>query len=112
MGASDGRATAVGGTAVYMALEKLKEKATKLAAHLLQTDAGKVTFNDGQFTVQGSSVSTSIQEVALAAHLARSLPPDMEPGLSATAVFEPKNFTFPFRTHVAVVEMYSSRGEL
>src|SRR5260370_36678832 len=95
-----------------MALEKLKEKATKLAAHLLQTDPGKVTFKDGKFTVQGSSVSTSIQEVALAAHLARSLPPDMEPGLSATSFFEPKNFTFPFGTHIAVVEIDRETGEL
>ncbi len=112
IGTFGSRGTAVGGTAVYMALEKLKEKATKLAAHLLQADPGKVTFKDGKFTAPGGSASTSIQEVALAAHLARNLPPDMEPGLSATSFFEPKNFTFPFGTHIAVVEIDRETGEL
>ena len=112
IGTFGSRGTAVGGTAVYMALEKLKEKATKLAAHLLQADPGKVSFKDGKFTVQGGSASTTIQEVALAAHLARSLPPDMEPGLSATSFFEPKNFTFPFGTHIAVVEIDRETGEI
>ncbi|PYS76388.1 MAG: hypothetical protein DMF66_15015, partial [Acidobacteria bacterium] len=54
----------------------------------------------------------SIQEVALAAHLARELPPDTEPGLSATYFFEPKNFTFPFGTHIAVVEIDRETGEV
>jgi len=112
IGTFGSRGTAVGGTAVYMALEKLKEKATKLAAHLLQADPGKVTFKDGKFTAPGGSASTTIQEVALAAHLARNLPPDMEPGLSATSFFEPKNFTFPFGTHIAVVEIDRETGEL
>src|SRR5258708_30941832 len=103
---------AVGGTAFYMALEKLKEKATKLAANVLEADQGKVTFKDGKFTAPGGSASTTIQEVALAAHLARNLPPDMEPGLSATSFFEPKNFTFPFGTHIAVVEIDRETGEL
>jgi carbon-monoxide dehydrogenase large subunit len=112
IGTFGSRGTAVGGTAVYMALEKLKEKATKLAAHLLQTDSSKVTFKDGKFTAEGSSASTTIQEVALAAHLARNMPPDMEPGLSATSFFEPKNFTFPFGTHIAVVEIDRETGEI
>ena len=111
IGTFGSRGTAVGGTAVYMALEKLKAKATTLAAHLLQTDPGKVTFADGKFTAEGGK-SMTIQEVALAAHLARSLPPDMEPGLSATSFFEPKNFTFPFGTHIAMVEIDRETGEI
>ena len=54
----------------------------------------------------------SLQDVALAAHLAKSLPQDMEPGLSATYFFEPKNFTFPFGTHIAVVEIDRETGEV
>jgi carbon-monoxide dehydrogenase large subunit len=45
--------------------------------------------------------SLTIQDIALAAHIAKDLPPDTEPGLSATYFFEPKNFTFPFGTHIA-----------
>jgi carbon-monoxide dehydrogenase large subunit len=112
IGTFGSRATAVGGTAVYMANEKLRDKATKIAAHILQTDPGNVTFQDGKFTAKGSATAVTIQEVALAAHIAKNLPPDMEPGLSATYFFEPKNFTFPFGTHIAVVELDRETGEI
>jgi carbon-monoxide dehydrogenase large subunit len=59
-----------------------------------------------------SGKNVSIQEVALAAHLAKNMPPDMEPGLSATSFFEPKNFTFPFGTHICVVEVDRETGEI
>jgi carbon-monoxide dehydrogenase large subunit len=36
----------------------------------------------------------------------------MEPGLSATSFYEPKNFTFPFGTHIAVVEIDRETGEI
>ena len=110
IGTFGSRATAVGGTAVYMALQKLKSKATTLAAHLLGVDAGTVTFADGKFSSSGKSIT--IQEVALAAHLAKNMPADMEPGLSATTFFEPKNFTFPFGTHIVVVEIDRETGEI
>jgi carbon-monoxide dehydrogenase large subunit len=113
IGTFGSRGTAVGGTAVYLALQKLKTKATALAAHLLQVDVATVTFADGKFTSKAAAdKQITIQEVALAAHLARSIPADMEPGLSATSFFEPKNFTFPFGTHIAVVEIDRETGEV
>jgi carbon-monoxide dehydrogenase large subunit len=125
IGTFGSRATAVGGTAVLVAIQKLIEKATKIAAHMMQADASKVTFEEGRFSValakaaagDGSSTaasdghSVSIQEVALAAHVAKEIPPDSEPGLSATYFFEPKNFTFPFGTHICVVEIDKETGE-
>lgn len=138
IGTFGSRATAVGGTAVYMALQKLQEKAGKLAAHLMECES--VSFADGKFCpaatkAKGASVpepvvpvgqapgaslphtnpsgkQITIQEVALAAHLAKNIPPDMEPGLSATTFFEPKNFTFPFGTHIVVVEIDRDTGEI
>src|SRR5215467_484148 len=110
IGTFGSRGLAVGGTAVYMAIQKLKAKAAKLAAHLLQVDAGSVSFADGKFSSGGKQIS--LQEVALAAHLAKSIPEDMEPGLSATSFYEPKNFTFPFGTHIAVVEIDRETGEI
>jgi carbon-monoxide dehydrogenase large subunit len=110
IGTFGSRATAVGGTAVYLALQKLKAKATILAAHMLGVDAKTVTFADGKFSSGGKSVT--IQEVALNAHLAKNIPADMEPGLSATTFFEPKNFTFPFGTHIVVVEIDRETGEI
>ena len=98
IGTFGSRGLAVGGVAVYMALQKLKEKASKLAAHLLGVDAATVNFADGKFTSSAAAgKQVTIQEVALNAHLAKNLPADMEPGLSATSFYEPKNFTFPVR---------------
>jgi carbon-monoxide dehydrogenase large subunit len=111
IGTFGSRGTAVGGTAVYMSLQKLKDKATKLAAHLLGVDASTVTFSGGKFSTKDGK-SVTIQEVALGAHLAKNIPADMEPGLSATSFFEPKNFTFPFGTHIAVVEIDRETGEV
>lgn len=111
IGTFGSRGTAVGGTAVYMSLQKLKEKATKFAAHLLGADPSTVTFAGGKFTAKDGK-SVTIQEVALGAHLAKNIPPDMEPGLSATSFFEPKNFTFPFGTHICVVEIDRETGEI
>ena len=111
IGTFGSRATAVGGTAVYYAIEKLKEKAGKIASHMLQAGNGTVSFKDGKFSSADGKAIT-IQEVALAAYVAKTLPPDMEPGLSATYFFEPKNFTFPFGTHIAVVEIDRETGEI
>ena len=113
IGTFGSRGLAVGGVAVYMAMQKLKEKARKLAAHLLGVDASTISFADGKFTSSAAAgKQVTIQEVALAAHVAKSLPEDMEPGLSATSFYEPKNFTFPFGTHIAVVEIDRETGEI
>lgn len=111
IGTFGSRGTAVGGTAVYMSLQKLKEKAKRFAAHMLGADPAAVSFADGKFT-SNDGKSISIQEVALGAHLAKNIPADMEPGLSATSFFEPKNFTFPFGTHICVVEIDRETGEI
>jgi carbon-monoxide dehydrogenase large subunit len=142
IGTFGSRATAVGGTAVLIAIQKLKEKANKIAAHILQADAANLAFEGGRYSLQAARAaaamgesepvvpvgeapaaalpepqttgrsSLTIQEVALAAHLAKELPPDTEPGLSATYFFEPKNFTFPFGTHICVVEIERETGEI
>lgn len=129
IGTFGSRATAVGGTAVYYAIEKLKEKAGKIAGFMMEAAGGaNVSFKEGKFSVEAAKATAAgapagqsavsppkqvtIQEVALAAHLAKTLPPDTEPGLSATYFFEPKNFTFPFGTHIAVVEIDRETGEI
>ncbi|MBZ5508065.1 MAG: xanthine dehydrogenase family protein molybdopterin-binding subunit [Acidobacteriia bacterium] len=113
IGTFGSRGLAVGGTAVYLAIQKLKDKAGKIAAHLLQVDASTISFAEGKFTSSAAAgKQITIQEVTLAAHVAKSLPEDMEPGLAATSFFEPKNFTFPFGTHIAVVEINKETGEI
>ena len=143
IGTFGSRATAVGGTAVFVAIQKLKEKAHKIATHMLQADASRVSFEGGKYSFEKAAAaaastgtsdpvlpvgeapagalpepqtedktSLTIQDIALAAHLAKQLPPDTEPGLSATYFFEPKNFTFPFGTHIAVVEVDRDTGNI
>lgn len=113
IGTFGSRATAVGGTAVYQAAEKVKEKAREIAAHLLEADPEDLTFSDGRFSVKGvPKKGLTIQQIALEAYMARRLPKKMEPGLSATSVFEPSNFTFPFGTHICVVEVEPQTGKV
>ncbi|MEK7210005.1 MAG: xanthine dehydrogenase family protein molybdopterin-binding subunit, partial [Candidatus Binatota bacterium] len=111
IGTFGSRATAVGGTAVLQAAQKVMEKAREIAAHLLEADPGDLAFLEGRFSVKGVPKKwITIQQIALEAHIAKNLPKKMEPGLSATSVFEPANFTFPFGTHVCVVEVDPKSG--
>jgi carbon-monoxide dehydrogenase large subunit len=134
IGTFGSRGLAVGGVAVYMAIQKLKDKASKIAAHVLQCE--KASFVDGKFCADGKGKAPAaampvgqapaaalpepgaggktltMMDIALEAHVAKNLPPDMEPGLSATAFYEPKNFTFPFGTHIAVVDIDPETGEI
>ncbi|MCZ6449584.1 MAG: xanthine dehydrogenase family protein molybdopterin-binding subunit [Deltaproteobacteria bacterium] len=113
IGTFGSRATAVGGTAVLQAATKVKEKARKIAANILEANPVDLVFSGGKFAVKGvPKKGITIQQIALEAHLATNLPKRMEPGLSATSVFEPSNFTFPFGTHICVVEVDPKSGEV
>ena len=105
------RSMAVGGGAVAQAADRVLDKARRIAAHALEADIGDLDFADGRFRVKGvPDRSVSFPEVALKAHLAWSLPSGVEPGLEATAAYNPANFTYPFGTHVAVVEVDAETG--
>jgi carbon-monoxide dehydrogenase large subunit len=106
------RSLAVGGQALMMSLDKVIEKAKKIAAHEMGVDARQVRFENGTFYVE------DIQEreipwgdVALGAYWAKNLPEGLEPGLEAVSFFDPDNFTWPFGTHIAVVEIDEVTGE-
>jgi len=112
MGTYGSRSGAVGGTAIHMSLEKLKAKGRKLAAHLLEAAPEDVEFKNGRFSVKGApDRGKAWAEVTLAAYLAHSMPAGMEPGLEETSFYDPSNFTFPFGTHIAVVEVDISTGK-
>ena len=113
IGTFGSRGISVGGTAVYMATQQVREKAEAIAANVLECSAEDLEFEDGKFSVKGvPDKGITIQEVALQAHVATKLPAGMEPGLQATSVFEPSNFTFPFGTHICVVEVDTHSGEI
>ncbi len=111
MGTYGSRSGAVGGTAIHMSVQKIIEKGKKIAAHLLEAAPEDIEFRDGSFSVRGAPGSAkALPEISLAAYLAHNLPPGLEPGLEETSFFDPSNFTYPFGTHVAVVEVDRDTG--
>ena len=112
MGTYGSRSLAVGGTAIYLAVEKVIEKGRKIAAHLLEASVEDVEFENGSFTVAGTDRSKSLGEVALTAYVPHNYPAGLEPGLEETAFYDPLNFTFPAGTHIAEVEVDAETGEV
>jgi aerobic carbon-monoxide dehydrogenase large subunit len=107
------RSAAVGGMAVYNSAQKIKEKAKKLAAHLLEASPDDMTFEGGRAFVKGSpDKGKTIQELAGAAALAYSLPAGMEPFLDDVTYYDPPECTYPFGTHICVVEVDKETGQV
>ena len=106
------RSAAVGGMAVYNSAQKIKEKAKRLAAHLLEASPDDMTFEGGKAFVKGSpDKGKTIQELAGAAALAYSLPAGMEPFLDDVTYYDPPECTYPFGTHICVVEVDKDTGQ-
>ncbi|MGH2357131.1 MAG: xanthine dehydrogenase family protein molybdopterin-binding subunit, partial [Candidatus Limnocylindria bacterium] len=107
------RSAAVGGMAAVKAAEKVKAKARRLAAHMLEASPDDVMYEDGKLFVRGSpDKSKTIAEVAFAAHLGYDLPEGMEPYLDETAYYDTPNCTWPFGSHVAMVEVDKETGQV
>ncbi|MBA3659274.1 MAG: molybdopterin-dependent oxidoreductase [Gemmatimonadales bacterium] len=105
------RSTAVCGSAVKIAAQRVKEKAKKIAAHLMEANEADLEWNDGKYSVRGSpDQAKTFAEVALMANLAWNMPAGVEPGLEATAFFDPSNFVYPFGTHICTVEVDEATG--
>ncbi|MGH7628079.1 MAG: xanthine dehydrogenase family protein molybdopterin-binding subunit, partial [Gemmatimonadales bacterium] len=107
------RTTAVCGSAVKVAAQRVREKAKKIAAHLMEANEADVEFTDGKFSVRGApGEGKSFAEVATMANLAWNMPPGVEPGLEAAAFFDPSNFVYPFGTHICTVDVDADTGEV
>ncbi len=107
------RSAVCGGNAIHMSIEKIQDKAKRIAANLLEAAPEDVVAENGQYFVQGAPANAkTFQEVALAAYWYESLPEGTEPGLEAVSIFDPQNFTWPFGTHIAVVEVDGDTGEV
>lgn len=110
IGTFGSRGTAVGGSALYFALQDLKAKIKKFGAMLLDSD--DILFANGQCICNKTGKSVTIAEVAGASYRAMKLPPDTEPGMVATRFWEPPNFTFPFGAHIVVTEVDKDTGDI
>jgi carbon-monoxide dehydrogenase large subunit len=110
IGTFGSRNTAVGGPALFYALQDIKAKVKKFGKMLLGAD--DVTFENGVCTDPKSGKEVTLQTIAGAAYRAMKLPPDTDPGLVATKFWEPSNFTFPFGAHIIVSEVDPETGEI
>jgi carbon-monoxide dehydrogenase large subunit len=110
MGTYGSRSLAVGGSAIVQALDKVIAKGRKIAAHLLEASEGDIVFKDGKFTVAGTDRSKTFGEVAITAYIPHKYPAGLEAGLEESAVYDPKNFTFPAGCHICEVEIDPETG--
>ena len=111
-GHGGGRSMHMGGTALYLAAQMVLTKARALAAHLLQADAGEVTFAAGRFTVGVGERGIDLLTLAEAARDPANLPDGMTPGLDADAHNDSDAFTFPSGSHAAEVEVDPETGSV
>lgn len=109
MGTYASRSTPVAGAAVAMVSRKIRAKARKLAAHLLEISEEDVEWELGRFYVRSQpDRGVTIQEAAAAAY--SNMPDGMEPGLENTAYYDPPNLTWPFACYIATVEVDPETG--
>jgi carbon-monoxide dehydrogenase large subunit len=107
------RSLAVAGIALWNAAQKIKEKAKTIAAHELEISPDDLEWVDGAFRAKGTPErAKTIPEIAFSAWTAHALPEDVEPGLEATYVYDPPNFTFPFGTHACAAEIDTETGKV
>ena len=109
LGTYASRSTPVGGAATAVISRKLRDKARRIAAHLLETSEEDLEWQDNRFVVKGAPDRTkTIQELAFAAYT--DIPDGMEAGLEGVHYYDPPNMTFPFGTYAVVVEVDRGTG--
>ena len=105
------RSLAVGGIAIVHACDKVVDKARRIAAHQLECAEEDLEFGDGAFHVRGTpDRAMAMGAIAWEAFSAHNLPDTMEPNLEAHATYDPPNFSWPFGTHICVVEVDVETG--
>ena len=110
MGTMGSRGLVVGGSALVKAVDKIRQKATKIAAHILEAAPEDIEVLNGKYQVRGvPSRSVTFAEIADRAY-SDDLPEGMEPGLESVDFFKPPELVYPFGAHVAVVEIDKDTG--
>lgn len=113
IGSFGSRSIAVDGSATYEATNRVKEKAAAIAGHLLEAAPEDIKFEDGGAHVAGSPDRTvSWAQIAESAYQPHTLPEGMEGGLESSVVFSPPNATWPFGSHLALVEVDPDTGDV
>jgi carbon-monoxide dehydrogenase large subunit len=109
LGTYASRSTPVSGAATAMVSRRVRNKAKKIAAHLLEASEEDLEWEGGRFVVKGAPEKTkTIQDVAFAAYT--NMPQGLECGLEGVYYYDPPNMTFPFGTYAVVVEIDRGTG--
>lgn len=107
------RSLPVGGVAIAGACDKVIEKAKLIAAHQLECSVDDLEFAGGLFSVKGSpDRNMPIAAIAFQAFTAHNLPDGLEPNLEAQYTYDPPNFSWPFGTHMCVLEVDIETGQV
>ncbi len=111
LGTYASRSTPVAGAATAVAARKVRDKARRIAAHLLEANEDDLEWTNGKFFVKGSpDRARTIQEIAFAAYT--NHPQGMEAGLEAVDYYDPPNLTFPFGSYICVVDIDTGTGQV
>lgn len=111
-GSYGSRSLSVEGSAVHKAAGMIKEKAMKFAAYTFKVPVEALTYKDAKvFITQAPQACMTLQQLSFVLWLAWDIPHDMDPGLEATAYFDPPEFNFPYGTHIAIVEVDEKTGQ-
>src|SRR5436853_495301 len=111
LGTYASRSTPTSGAAAALASRKIRDKAKKIAAHLLEVSEQDLEWEPGKFFVKGApQMAKTIQECAFAAYT--NHPQGMEAGLEAVHYYDPPNLTFPFGSYICVVDIDRGTGDV
>lgn len=113
IGTMGSRGAPVGGSAVFKAAQRVRDKAMKIAAHMLEANESDLELVDGRFQVRGApGQGVSLGEVALLSLKPHKLPEGFDLGLDETAFFEPPNLSYPSGAHCCIVEIDRETGKV
>jgi carbon-monoxide dehydrogenase large subunit len=112
-GSYGSRTSNVGTGAALKAAGKIREKARQYAAFMLEASPDDIEVDGGEYRVKGSpDKKKTLAEIAFALDLGFETPEGMEPYLDETAYHDTDNCTFPFGTHIALVEVDEETGSV
>ena len=102
------------GSSVHLASNEVRQKAIKVAAHMLEAAEEDMDIENGSVVVRGSDLSVSLSDVARAVQgmPGFSLPGGVEPGLEATHYFSPSQSSYCNGTAVVEVEVDPDTGHV
>ncbi len=111
LGTYASRSTPTAGAAAAVAARKLRDKARKIAAYLLEVSEDDLEWEPGKFFVKGApEKAKTIQEIVFASYT--NHPQGMEAGFEATHYYDPPNLTFPSGAYICVVDIDTDTFEI